>query len=203
MASKTRHIAGLIGFLAVLAILGAYGIVRRGFSARTEPTRAEAFLARTMRSLAVPAKAKDMKNPLPSTPANVQAGLEHFADHCAICHANNGSGDTEFGRGMYPKPPDMRTGQTQNMTDGEIYYTIQNGVRLTGMPAFGSSDRDDDSSTWQLIHFIRHLPKLTTEKEQQMRRFNPRSPAELEEEKAVEDFLKGEEPSDKQPTHKH
>jgi len=59
----------------------------------------------------------------------------HFADHCAICHANNGSGNTEIGRNLYPKAPDMRLPQTLNLTDGELYYTIHNGIRLTGMPA--------------------------------------------------------------------
>ena len=61
----------------------------------------------------------------------------HWADHCAVCHANNGSGDTMYGKTMYPRPPDMRQKDTQEMSDGELYYTIKNGVRLSGMPAFG------------------------------------------------------------------
>jgi mono/diheme cytochrome c family protein len=51
----------------------------------------------------------------------------HFADHCAICHANNGSGNTEIGQNLYPKAPDMRLRQTQNLTDGELYYTTASG----------------------------------------------------------------------------
>jgi len=53
------------------------------------------------------------------------------------CHANDGGGDTLFGKGLYPKPPDMSTAETQNKSDGELYYTIENGIRLSGMPAFG------------------------------------------------------------------
>lgn len=195
----------LLGVGLVLVVLAVTGVllVRRGVSARDEPSSVEALLARTMRSLAVPAKARDMRNPVPASPENIREGMEHFADHCASCHANNGSGDTLYGRGLYPKPPDMRK-QTQSLTDGEIYYTIQNGIRLTGMPAFGSSARDDDESTWMLVHFIRHLPQLTPEEEAEMKRLNPRPPMDTE---SDDDFLSGDEPSPpKQGTkkeHKH
>lgn len=194
----------LLGAVLVLLILGAGTVVlvRRGFSARDEPSAMEALMARTMRNLAVPAKAREMRNPVPSSPENIREGMAHFADHCASCHANNGNGDTMYGRGLYPKPPDMRT-HTQSMTDGEIYYTIQNGIRLTGMPAFGSAPREDDQSTWSLVHFIRHLPKLTPEEEAEMKQMNPRPPMDAESE---DDFLSGGEPSQKQGTkkeHKH
>src|SRR5579884_1776981 len=109
-------------------------LIRRGFSARDNPSWAEAFAARIARRLAMPAIYR-MKNPYPATAENIREGEEHFADHCATCHANNGSGDTLFGKGLYPKPPDMRMAETQNKTDGELYYTIENGVRLSGMPA--------------------------------------------------------------------
>lgn len=179
----------LFGALLVLVVLGVSAVVliRRGFSARDEPSSVEAFMARTMRNLAVPAKARDMRNPVPSSPEAIREGMAHFADHCASCHANNGNGDTMYGRGLYPKPPDMQT-QTQSMTDGEIYYTIQNGIRLTGMPAFGSRARDDDASTWKLVHFIRHLPRLTPEEEAEMKQMNPRPPMEAQSE---DDFLSG------------
>jgi mono/diheme cytochrome c family protein len=54
--------------------------------------------------------------------------MEHFADHCVTCHANDGSGDTSFGEGLYPEPPDKRKKETQNKSDGELYYRIENGI---------------------------------------------------------------------------
>ena len=68
---------------------------------------------------------------------------------------------------------------------------------MTGMPAWGgppgnASHASDDS--WKLVHFIRHLPQITEDEELAMRKMNPRTPAEMEEEKAEEEFLKGEEP---------
>ena len=62
----------------------------------------------------------------------IAEGRDHFADHCATCHANDGSGNTEMGRGLYPKAPDMRLPATQNLSDAELFYIIENGVRLTG-----------------------------------------------------------------------
>ena len=104
------------------------------------------------------------------------------------------AGDTSFGRNMYPKPPDMRAAETQNKTDGELFYTIYNGIRLSGMPAFGEKDQSDAESTWQLVRFIRHLSALTEEQEKQMEKLNPKSPMEESEEKQEEQFLKGGKP---------
>ena len=185
----------LLVLFLIFAAAGIFGwrMLRRGFSARSQPSKLEETIARTMRSLATPAGVKELKNPQAASLQNIRHGMEHFADHCATCHANNGSGDTQFGGGMYPKPPDMRAGATQKLTDGEIYFIIQNGIRLTGMPAFGSG-RTDDSSTWNLVLFIRHLPKMTPEEEAEMQRLNPKSPAEWKEMQEIDDFLNEETP---------
>ena len=181
---------GSFAVLIVLAIasLGYYE-VRLGFSARQKPTAAEAFIARRMRELAVPASLRNARNPIQPSPQVLEDARAHFADHCATCHANNGSGETPMGQNMYPKPPDMRQPATQNMTDGELYSIIHNGVRLTGMPAWGEESNDTDS--WKLVLFIRHLPQLTPSEEKDMEALNPKTPAEKNEEKEEQEFLKG------------
>ncbi len=185
--------------LVIIALLGGgliYGaiLVRRGFSARETPSWIEAFAAGIAKRLAIPATYR-LKNPYAATAENIRQGEEHFADHCAICHANEGSGDTLFGRGLYPRPPDMRAAETQNKTDGELYYTIENGVRLSGMPAFGpASDRDlgtGDAETWKLVLFIRHLPQITSEEAEEMKKLNPKTEADRAEEQQEEEFLNG------------
>jgi len=163
-------------FLCVIALVAAgYGalLIRHGFSAKDEPSALEKTVARAVRNLSIPADAKQARNPNPATPENWAEGREHFADHCATCHANDGSGDTEMGRNLYPKPPDLRLPQTHNLTDGEIFYIIQNGIRLTGMPAWAESHEENDN--WKLVLFIRHLPNLTAEEKKDMERFNPKS----------------------------
>lgn len=188
-----------IVLLLVIAVVTAGSIyvallVRHGFSARDNPSWIEAFAAGIAKRLAVPATYR-MKNPYASTTENLREGQEHFADHCAICHANDGSGDTLFGRGLYPKPPDMRTAETQNKADGVLYYTIENGVRLSGMPAFGPASGKDigtsDAETWKLVLFIRHLPQITSEELEEMKKFNPKTEADRAEEQQEEEFLNG------------
>lgn len=190
MKTWKKIVAAVLVLVLVVAFL-AWRVIQKGFSARETPSKMEVLVATKARSLAVPASYHRLKNPVPNTPENVRAGMEHFADHCFLCHANNGSGDTSFGKNMYPKPPDMRSAETQNKSDGELFYTIYNGIRLSGMPAFGEKDQSDADSTWQLVRFIRHLPSLTPEEEEQMESLNPKSPAEQREESEEEEFLKG------------
>jgi mono/diheme cytochrome c family protein len=123
---------------ACIAVAAAFGwvTVRRGFSTRGYPSAIEKFVAATARQLAVPSQYSQLRNPLSSS-SDFHAGMEHFAAHCATCHANDGSGETLFGKGLYPKPPDMRQKETQNKCNSELYYTIENGISLSGMPAFG------------------------------------------------------------------
>lgn len=178
----------------VLAVVGAatfYYFLRQGLSAREKPPAAEAWLARMFRHLAVPSKARDLRNPVALTPERLTRVRAHFADHCASCHGNDGRGQTTFGRNMYPPAPDMTLSPTQSMSDGEIFYTIKNGVRLTGMPAFGEDTPEDDESSWELVHFIRHLPKIAQEEIAEMEALNPKSPAEFRRQEEERRFLEG------------
>jgi mono/diheme cytochrome c family protein len=197
----------LVGVIIVLAIAAAVvfavlPFVRGGISARREPSAVESIVARRLRRLAIPAGARDEKNPIPASPKVVAEGRVHFADHCAICHANDGSGDSEIGHGLYPKVPDMRKDDTQSLSDGELFYIIANGVRFTGMPAWGDGDGHDSEDNWELVHFIRHLPKITHEELEEMERLNPKSAAEEAEEKDERQFL-GDEGSAPPAGHAH
>ena len=196
----------LLGFLSVIVlVLVAYVVVarmvHRGFSTRDKPTVIEASLATSMREMAIPSRYKVMKNPAAATPDVLHEAMAHWADHCATCHANNGSGDTMFGKTLYPRPPDMRQRNTQQMSDGELYYTIKNGVRLSGMPAFGEPG-DDDLASWKLVDFIRHLPSLTQDEELEMEKLNPKTSEEIEEEHEEDNFLNGGSSMQPQSHHK-
>jgi mono/diheme cytochrome c family protein len=174
----------------------------RGFSTRSTPFVGERAIARVARRLAVPRRMRATANPVAFSPEVWADARAHFADHCAACHANNGSGDTEMGRNLYPKAPDMRLSGTQGLTDGELYWTIENGVRLTGMPAWGDGS-GTDMDTWKLVHFIRHLNELTDDQLNEMAALNPKSPSELEEERQDRAFLEGKDPDTPSPTPPH
>jgi len=187
--------AGAIVIVAALLLIGALGYARAtGLRARATPGGFETRVARTVRSFAVSARDRDRASPVARSPEAIQGGLEHFADHCASCHANDGSGQTEFGRGLFPPPPDLRAEASQRLTDGELFYIIENGIRFTGMPAFGTGSADGEGESWKLVHFIRHLPRLSEEERAHMESLNPRSPVEVRQEIEEERFLRGEGP---------
>jgi mono/diheme cytochrome c family protein len=183
----------LLLIVAVIAICGAVVLRLRakanGFSARAEPMPIERTLAYAARTAAMPGSWKDRANPIADSPAVQHEAMAHYADHCAVCHGNDGSGATMLGAGMYPKPPDMRLPETQSRTDGELFAIIENGIRLSGMPAFGGEGSEEAS--WKLVRFLRHLPQLTPEERAAMEHLNPKGPDEIEEEKQEEKFLQG------------
>src|SRR6267378_4465996 len=186
MKIRTLVIAIAIALLGVVVAM-AVSILHDGLSARATPSRFEIMLARNARHLAIPSNAR-----------------VHFADHCTICHGNDGSGQTMIGGGLYPKPPDLRQPETQNLTDGELFWIIENGVRFTGMPAFSTGgEHGGMQGSWKLVHFIRHLPRLTAAERIEMERYNPKGLDERAEEQQENDFLNGATPQRKTESQDH
>ncbi len=99
-----------------------------------------------------------MKNPLPETDEVVSQGQEVFLGTCAQCHGPNARGDTNLGRNMDPPAMDLSSAHVQHWNDAELFWIIQNGVRLTGMPSWRSSISEND--TWKLARFIHNLSRL-------------------------------------------
>jgi mono/diheme cytochrome c family protein len=197
VAMRTKLIVFIIvvGVLC-LGTLGAFGwmgyqLFTTGFSAKPEPHPLEVVVARQVRHLAIPLEQRNAQNPIPLNPDVMKESLAHFADHCATCHANDGSGQTPIGKNVYPKAPDLRLADTQSMSDGEIFWVIHNGIRFTAMPAWGEGDAAEDKASWKLVHFIRHLPKLTPEELERMKALNPKTKHDLDEEAAFDQFLQG------------
>ena len=179
-----------IGIVGAIGWTG-YQLFTSGFSAKTEPHALEVFIARQIRHLAIPIENRNAQNPIPLSPDVIKDSLAHFADHCALCHDNDGSGQTPIGKNVNPRAPDLRLPDIQSMSDGEIFWVIHNGIRFTAMPAWGEGDPAEDKDSWKLVHFIRHLPELTPDELDQMNALNPKTQKDLEEEAAFREFLQG------------
>jgi len=206
MRSVLKAFLLLLALAVMAGAIGLWYFVSAGVSAKDQPGRVEGFLARRVRNMAIARQAKSLMNPVEYSGEVNAEGRAHFADHCATCHGNDGSGDTPMGRGMWPKAPDMRLAQTQNLSDGELFWIIENGIRFTGMPAWSTGTKDGETASWHLVHFVRRLPKLTPEEIKEMESLNPKSPAEIrqqiEEEKSLKDGGKKPPPAPVTP-HKH
>jgi mono/diheme cytochrome c family protein len=165
--AKVFALAGIALCLA-LGLWMYWFVSAHGFSAREKPSKLEAFVARHARRIASPPGARELKSPLGTTPLAIAEARDHFADHCAICHANDGSGKTQINDGLYPPAPDLKERDTQGLSDGELFYIIKNGIRFTGMPGWGGEDEEN----WKLVLFIRHLPKITPKELELMKEVN-------------------------------
>jgi mono/diheme cytochrome c family protein len=182
------HLLALVGLAAV--VCGAW-FASQGISAKPTPGPIETRMSRAARHWLIPAGARARTNPEPATPDTLQEGMAHWADHCASCHGNDGSGQTEMGQGLYPKAPDMRVAATQDLSDGELFYLIEHGVKITGMPAWGTGTPQGEQASWHLVQFIRHLPSLTGDEQALMEELNPRSRADWEAREEERRFLSG------------
>jgi hypothetical protein len=153
-------------FLAVLVVVAAglatgYVMLRGGIGTTAGPSGTEAYVARRLRNFAIPSDARSLSNPFANDAAAWRPANPVFQEHCALCHDSDGRGRAKVGQRLYPRAPDMAAAATQELTDGELFYIIRNGVRLTGMP--GWSDLLNEEESWRLVSFVRHLPRLTPE----------------------------------------
>jgi predicted CXXCH cytochrome family protein len=151
---RTLAILGGLG-IALAAAVTVYVVFWSGLRATAEPTAIETRLARTVRNVAVPRRDRDAATPLQPTAANVQSGRSAFLTQCAGCHGYTRTDLTPVGRNLYPRAPNLASAGTQALSDGTLHYIIENGVPLTGMPAWSRPHQPSDA--WQLVLFIRSI----------------------------------------------
>ena len=153
--------------VVALTVIGAAFMIHRGFRASTEPSGIESAVALSVRNFAIPGDEKNRKDPLELTAQDLSDGREIFLAKCSGCHGQDGTGRTAGGQSLYPRVPDLHAGRTQELTDGEIHYLIENGVALTGMPAWGTFGQMPKNDIWKLVLYIRALRPLTNQEQAQ------------------------------------
>jgi predicted CXXCH cytochrome family protein len=158
-----RFLRVLVLAALVVVVIGTvvgFLLLRRGFRSTDAPSVWETKIARSVRNAAIPGDEHRRKNPLPSTSDVTEQGREFFLQRCSTCHGIDGSGNTQQGLSLYPRVPDLRA-TTQSLTDGDIHYIVENGVQLTGMPAWGNPHTESTGDTWKLVAFIRSMGSVT------------------------------------------
>ncbi len=160
-----KFLSGVVVGLAALAVAGALVLAAgiMSVSATVPPSDLERKLATFAVNRSVARRAPKVANPVAATPETLAAGLTHYRSMCVTCHGASGVDPSAIGEGLNPPAPDLTMPSVQGRTDGELFWLIQNGVRMTGMPAFGPSH--DEKDLWTLVTFLRHLPELTAEEE--------------------------------------
>lgn len=187
-----RFLSGVV-FGILLVAAGAAAILYTGSfntSAEKPPGRMEKKIATFALNKSVERRAPNRKNPLPATPENLRGGLAHFRENCVICHGAPGVDPGEIGQGLNPGAPDLTLPRVQARTDGQLYWLVDEGIKMTGMPAFGPTH--DENEIWQIVAFLRHLPEIT-----------PEETAQLKGEKGEAEHHHEEAPPEEKPTHTH
>jgi mono/diheme cytochrome c family protein len=154
----------LIGWLLLAGVIGL--VVWSGsynVAATSLPGKMEKKFAAFALNRAIQKRAPVKSNPF-TKPEDVRAGLVHYKENCLDCHGAPGVEESEFGQGLNPPAPDLTLPSMQRMRDGELFWVVSNGIRMTGMPAFSPTHKEDE--IWKIVAFVRHLPEITKEEQQ-------------------------------------
>jgi mono/diheme cytochrome c family protein len=158
-----KFLAGFLTCLILMAV-GAAAVAFTGsfdVSANRPPGALEKRLAGFMLDHSVARRAPTIANPQGKSPDAVRGGMAHYKEMCVFCHGAPGVDASEAGEGLNPPAPDLSGNKTQARTDGQLFWIVKNGIRMTGMPAFGPTHKDEE--LWKMVAFLRHLPELTPE----------------------------------------
>lgn len=163
-----KLISGIL--LGVLLVLAAIGLVfwsgSYNVAATNSPSKLEAKVASFALNRAIQKRAPAKANPF-TKPEDVREGLAHYKENCVDCHGAPGVEESEFGMGLNPPAPDLTLPAIQRMRDGEIYWVVANGIRMTGMPAFSPTHQEKE--IWKIVAFVRHMPEITNEEQRILR----------------------------------
>ncbi|MEX0879816.1 MAG: cytochrome c [Thermoanaerobaculia bacterium] len=163
-----KFLSGMLAGLLLLG-LGAAAFVLSGVfdvSATVHPSKLEKQLAGAALDRSVARRAPNTSNPVAPSPEVLRAGLAHYRGICVTCHGAPGVDASEIGIGLNPPAPDLTLRKVQRRTDGELFWLVSHGIRMTGMPAFGPTHEDED--IWKIVAFLRHLPEITPEEEKEL-----------------------------------
>lgn len=142
--------------LGAIALVGASLASSFNLSALPDPGKLETSVADGAKNFLVHREARGSSFKVPSlTQGDLDNAQNVFGSECATCHGNDGRTPTDMGRGLYPRAPDLGSDEVQHWSDSEVFWIIRNGIRLTGMPAFGKLLTDQE--TWSLVRYLRTL----------------------------------------------
>lgn len=154
----------LLGIVVGLVLAGVAGLAfvksgRFDVAADKRAGRMERELAEMGMDAWVDRNAPKVTNPRGNNPEVLRQGLDHYKENCVVCHGVPGERPSEIARGMNPGPPDLSRPETEKMSDGQLFFIVSHGIRMTGMPSFAMTHKEDE--IWSMVSFVRHLPQLT------------------------------------------
>ncbi len=163
-----KFITGVI--VTVLVVLGIAGFIfatGRFNVAATAPPDMIDKIAPWALEKALERRSKDVTDPIAKDAGAMARGMTHYRENCLPCHGAPGVEPAEFHEGMNPSPPEIDAPALQRGTDAELFWVIKNGIRMTGMPAFGVNHKDEEIR--DIVAFVRHAPQITDAERQALK----------------------------------
>jgi mono/diheme cytochrome c family protein len=157
----------LLFALVILALIGIGGYIWSGvytIGADVPHWPATAQVLQMLRTRAVEQQARDIPVPKLDDPKMIAEGAEHYAAMCSGCHLAPGKQDSEIRPGLYPQPPKLA--EKQSLTAAQSFWVIKHGIKLSAMPAWGTTHNDD--AIWNIVAFLQKLPGMTPEEYQKL-----------------------------------
>src|SRR5438094_3451116 len=157
----------IVTILVVLGIAGFIFATGRFNVAATAPPDMIDKVAPWALDKALERRSKDVTDPIAKDAGAISRGMTRYRENCLPCHGAPGIGPAEFHEGMNPSPPDIDAPALQHDTDAELFWVVKNGIRMTGMPAFGVNHKDEEIR--DIVAFVRHAPQLTDAERQALK----------------------------------
>lgn len=157
-----RVLTTLLVTVLIIAATGVWFIYSGTYNiAATHPhTEFGRWLFTTVRDQSINERGDTIRVPDLADSKLVEAGARHYASTCERCHGAPGEKLSEIARGLNPLPPELHTGEMQRKYSyAELYWIVEHGIRMTGMPAFGPTHAEKD--LWAIIAFVKRLPEIT------------------------------------------
>ena len=156
-----KFLLGIVFGVLLVAAIGAAVVFTGSFNtaATVPPGKLEKSLAQFALDRSVARRAPGRRNPLPSSPETLREGLHEYGENCLVCHGAPGVDPSEMSTGLNPGAPDLTVPRVQGRSDGQLFWITSEGVRMTGMPAFGPTH--DEKEIWAIVAFLRRLPELS------------------------------------------
>ncbi len=145
---------------AAVAILAAIGFSYSGLydvSASSPHGGFVNWFLSTTSHASVERRASDIEVPDLDDDSLILAGANDYNSMCAACHGAPGINPEAMGQGLNPPPPDLAE-EAAEMTPAELFWVTKNGIKMTGMPAWGVTH--DDDAIWPVVAFMTNLPEL-------------------------------------------
>lgn len=157
MRPQTVKFTISLAVLVLALVLILFGLARFNLTALNQPGHLETRFADLAKRLVIGRASRREIPPRPrGTNASSDTGNTQYGLDCALCHGNDGRAQDPPGRWMYPRAADLTSNQVQSYSDQELFWIIQNGIRFTGMPAFGKAETSDH--IWDIVDYVRTLP---------------------------------------------